>query len=137
MTYADTLAPELGRGFSYGEIVKPGSTRHAMPPEYMWRRLLPTLGLANELRARMQARRTIAGLRVNAAYRPRGGAANSQHKFNRALDLDLLPGDAKTPGMQTAYYEEAVKLWIDACARGLASARRDRSAAGNRGAGPG
>jgi hypothetical protein len=117
--YAEVLAPELGHGFDVGELVKAGSRRHVMPPEHTWKRMRPVLQLANNLRERMMKRRSIVGLRVNAAYRPVGGAANSQHKLNRAIDLDLFAGDARAPGMQSAYYEEAVRLWVDACKMGM------------------
>lgn len=115
-TYQSILAPELGRGFSYGEIVA-GSRTHALPPPYMRPRLVPTLALANRLRAAMLAR-GARGLRIQAAYRPKGGAALSMHKFNRALDLDLLEAD-DIPEMRLAYYEEGVRLWIAACSEGL------------------
>lgn len=93
-TYAIYLARRglLGRGFAFPEIVRDGSHRHVEPPRELWARMVPTLELAIELRARMLAA-GARGLRIAAAYRPLGGAADSQHKHNAALDLDLLPGD--------------------------------------------
>lgn len=108
--YAEILAPELGRGFSIREIVKPGNRRFEMPQtERHMRRMLPTLALANELRAVMVEKHHAKGLIVHAAYRPHGGAKLSMHKYNRALDLDLYDEDVERLG--SAYYEEAVRLW--------------------------
>jgi hypothetical protein len=67
------------------------------------------LQLANLLRQRM-LERGARGLRIQAAFRPEGGAALSQHKFNRALDLDLLPGDYDHA---RAFAEEATKLYCE------------------------
>lgn len=109
--YRSILTPQLGKGFEFGELVKPGNRRLEVPPtERLMRRMLATLELANELRARMVAI-GCKGLRINAAYRPKGGAALSQHKYNRALDLDLLQPDYDK---KAVYYEEAVKLWVEA-----------------------
>lgn len=118
MTYAEILAPQLGRGFTIGEIVIPGSRTHREPPAYMRPRMLPVLACANDLRARMVAA-GCRGLRVQAAYRPVGGARYSQHKTNRALDLDLLHDD-DAQIMREAYYRTAVQAWVDWCASGLA-----------------
>lgn len=112
-SYEEMLAPLLGHGFAYREIVNADKHAHSLPPRGMWTSLLPTLDLANDLRARM-IKRGASGLRINAAYRPTGGASNSQHKRNRALDLDLLLPDY---GLKRDFYEEAVKLW---CERGRA-----------------
>lgn len=109
--YGDLIATALAPGFSIGELVRIGSPRLVLPPERYWGRIVDTLILANELRARMKAL-GAKGLRVNAAFRPDGGAPNSQHKHNRALDLDLLQGD---DGLADEYYVQATKLW---CERG-------------------
>lgn len=69
------------------------------------------LQLANLLRERMLLR-GARGLRIQAAFRPLGGVKTSAHKHNRALDLDLLPGDF-TPELKAAFYEEAVKLYCE------------------------
>ena len=100
----------LGHGFAVGELVKPADRRHVLPPNEHVARMIPSLRLANELRARMVKDHGIRGLRVNAAYRPKGGAGRSAHKVNAALDLDLLPGDY---GKIQAYYETAVRLWCE------------------------
>jgi hypothetical protein len=107
-TYADVLAPQLGRGFSYSELVQLDKYNKMLPPRQMWSRMLPTLALANELREVMVRQHGAKGLRVAAAYRPTGGAKASQHKVNRALDIDLLPADYS---LSTAYYLTAVRLW--------------------------
>lgn len=108
-TYADLLdgLDLLGHGFSFAEIVREGSPRHTIPPPRLWSRMAPTLHLANELRARMVAA-GARGLRVAAAYRPLGGADDSQHKHNAALDLDLLPGDER---LQVVFARTAAHLW--------------------------
>lgn len=97
----------IGQGFALGELVQLGSPRRAEPPRKLWRRMVPTLALAIELRARMVAA-GARGLEVHAAYRPEGGADDSQHKYNAALDLDLLPGDDR---LRWTYVEVAAKLW--------------------------
>jgi hypothetical protein len=88
-----------------------------MPPRRLWERIAPTLIVANNLRARMIAQ-GATGLLVRAAYRPSGGASNSAHKSNAALDLDLIPGDVariKLLGsdLRAIYAEEAVRLWCE------------------------
>jgi hypothetical protein len=90
-TYEALLAPYLKPGFAFREIVNDTPT-HEMPPSKYFVRMIRLLQIANELRERMLMR-GARGLRVNAAYRPKGGALFSAHKSNRALDLDLLPGD--------------------------------------------
>jgi len=105
--YRTAIEHALYPGFGFAEICRPGSRTHQLPPESMWKRIIRPLQLANELRKTM-IEKGAKGLRCNAAYRPEGGAANSQHKHNRALDLDLLPGDYN---LTKVYYEEAVRLW--------------------------
>lgn len=106
--YAALLEPYLAPGFAFHEIVRFGSRTKGIPPHSMWRSMIRPLQFANELRAVMVEKHGAKGLRVNAAYRPNGGAARSMHKRNRALDLDLLPGDY---GLTHVYYDEAVTLW--------------------------
>jgi hypothetical protein len=91
-TYNAMVEPYLGPGFSYRELVHEGLQNKQLPPAAMRSRIIRPLQLANELRNRMKSR-GARGLLIAAAYRPKGGAAMSQHKFNRALDLDLIPGD--------------------------------------------
>ena len=118
-TYADYLRRhnQLDRGFGFDELVKRTISdirgRYRAPPPQHWHRMVPTLALANELRNAMRDGYpgnpvSASGLRVAAAYRPRGGAALSQHKRNAALDLDLLPSDYD---LTQVYYETAVRLW--------------------------
>lgn len=98
----------LGQGFTIDELVRAGP-RHMAPPMRLWSRMPATLALAVELRRRM---REIGarGLRVAAAYRPVGGAGDSQHKHNAALDLDLLPGDER---LQLQYVKVTAELWAE------------------------
>jgi hypothetical protein len=108
----------LGHGFSYKELVRPRYRdfrgRFRPPPSHFWARMVPTLAAANDLR-RIVCNPDgnippVGGLRIAAAFRPKGGAGRSQHKFNAALDLDLLPTDA---GQARRFYREAVKLWSE------------------------
>jgi hypothetical protein len=111
--YATFLArcEVLERGFTVAELVRqdpPGFVPdHLEPPRELWARMVPTLALANELWARMR-NAGARGLLVAAAYRPKGGAPDSQHKHNAALDLDLLPGDAH---LQRTFADVAADLW--------------------------
>lgn len=77
------------------------------PPMRLWRNMPATLALAIELRRRMIAT-GARGLVVAAAHRPQGGALDSRHKFNAALDLDLLPGDER---LGDEYARVAAELW--------------------------
>jgi hypothetical protein len=122
--YRAIIAPHCGPAFAFREICKPPNVRFQVPPFAMARRMIPTLELANELRLRMSYRCDregwgFHGLRVNAAFRPRGGAPNSQHKHNRALDLDLMFRDwdpatvDRSTEIRRAWYEVAVGLWLE------------------------
>lgn len=110
----------LGRGFAYRELVRPLYAdvrgRFREPPRHLWRRMVPTLAVANDLRRALCDEPSdspgLRGLRVAAAYRPSGGAPRSQHKVNAALDLDLLPADYR---YTERFYRAAVTLW---CAYG-------------------
>lgn len=104
--YEELLRPHLTPGFSFREIVN-GNRAHRMPPRSMWSRMIRLLQLANALRQEMISR-GAKGLLVNAAYRPDGGAATSQHKYNRALDLDLFPSDY---GLAGRFAKEAVRMF--------------------------
>lgn len=115
--YADFLEELhlLGRGFSFRELVRPIYRdlrgRFREPPRDLWHRIVPTLGVANDLRRALcheAGPSPLRGLRVAAAFRPRGGAPRSQHKVNAALDLDLLPADS---AHTRRYYQAAVELW--------------------------
>lgn len=102
----------LGHGFSYGEIVKPlrfdlrrrfvdlGTGERAMT-------MAMTLAAANVFRERAMVEAGVKGLKIAAAYRPSGGANNSQHKFARALDLDRIGGSG------TEYFRCAVRFWCE------------------------
>lgn len=120
--YRAIIEPYCGPSFSFREICKPPSRRHALPSEKLARNIIPTLELANEARIRMAYRCDregwpFHGLRVNAAYRPFGGASDSQHKHNGALDLDamLVDWDPATVDhsvdFRRAWYEVLVGLW--------------------------
>lgn len=107
--YAELLRPHLTPGFSFRELVN-GTQNHAMPPRAMWSRIIRPLQLANILRVRMIVNHKARGLLLHASFRPKGGAATSQHKYNRALDLDLLPQDYDKA---KAFAAEAVRLFCE------------------------
>lgn len=83
------------------------------PPRSWWPRIIPTLELAEMLRAEVGH-----GLIVGNGYRPNpwnkkvGGARNSQHLHFRALDLDL-PRGHKTREHQERFYEAAGSIFLD------------------------
>lgn len=107
-------------GFAPSEIVQfagAAQARKALPPKALWGNMATTLDVANMLRARMVAH-GATGLVVRAAYRPIGGAPNSAHKRNAALDLDLMVRDVERFhalgfDMRAIYAEEAVRLWCE------------------------
>lgn len=101
----------LGHGFVFRELVRLSSPRHMLPPPKIWHRMVPTLALAHQLRQRV-INLGGAGLVVAAAYRPAGGEADSQHKHNAALDLDLLPADrARAGNFAYAFARVAAETW--------------------------
>lgn len=107
--YEKFLAPHLKPGFVFRELVT-GAQNKMLPPKSMWPRIVPALDFANVLRLRMMQEHGARGLLCVAAYRPNGGAATSQHKFNRAMDLDLFPEDYK---LAKEYATMAVRLFCD------------------------
>lgn len=128
--YGIVLASELGQGFALGELVRAGSRRHRLPPRPFLGNMLPTLRLANTLRRAVLSRDVDAhgpiigpigtGLAVAAAYRPEGGAKGSRHKWNQAIDLDLLGGSQLDHELAfRRYYRAAVLVWYTAAASGL------------------
>lgn len=121
--YKELLAKHGAGVFSPSELVVfsgEAQRRKALPPPHLRENILRALDLAVALRAAMLPR-GASGLLVRAAYRPHGGAPNSAHKRNRALDLDLLVADVRRVGddLRLAFAEEATRLW---CARGIADA---------------
>jgi len=98
-----------GLGFTIGELVRPGSPRHVLPPLELWPAMVGTLAAAMQLRD-MITGAGAKGLRVAAAFRPVGGTRASRHKMNAALDLDLLPGDQR---FAHAYLNLAASLFRD------------------------
>jgi len=82
------------------------------PPRRLWPNIIPTLKLADILRAQLGH-----GLVVGNGYRPEpfnsrvGGAPRSKHVTFRALDLDL-PKAHRTRDEQEEFYRLAVELWL-------------------------
>lgn len=113
VSYADYLGwhglAGPGLGFTVEELVRPGSPRHLDPPRTRWGSMVPALALAHELRRRaLEA--GARGLAVHAAFRRAGGAPDSRHKYNAALDLDLLPGDERFGG---AYLRLGARIFAE------------------------
>lgn len=108
------------------------------PPRYMWKNIIPTLWLAEELRERMNTDHggpEDYGLAVGNGFRPRdlnkrvGGARYSKHITFRALDLDLPRAIARDPLAQDALYSIACELFLEfgeKLGMGLGLYRRDR-----------
>ena len=122
--YRAIIAPHCGPAFAFREICRPPDRRFQVPPFVMARRIIPVMEAANELRLRMAYRCdregwAFHGLRPAAAYRPLGGARNSQHKENRAVDLDVMFCDwdpATVPhsvDFRRAWYEVLVGMWLE------------------------
>lgn len=101
----------FGHGFSYDEVVEKGNPRKQVPEKRSyWPDFALALAAANAFRERAMAEVPgLKGLRVNAAYRPNGGAENSAHKRARALDLDRIGGYKLTGGRN--YFRCAVRFW--------------------------
>lgn len=111
----------IGRGFEYREIVS-ASPRKQEPPDRLQANIVPALHAAIDLRERM-IKIGASGLNIAAAYRPKGGVKLSAHKWNRALDLDLLDGDQAldcTPHSLAEWFLiQAAELFAEYKARGV------------------
>lgn len=117
------LLTEHAPHFAIGEFVD-GTRTRMMPPRIIWTLMIQPAEWAEELRERLRLRCelegwTFHGLRIKAAYRPIGGAKDSRHKRNRALDLDLMfidwdparVSEAQSVGIRKAWYEILVAFW--------------------------
>lgn len=76
----------LKRYFEHGELVVPGYKRKMEPPPELFAGLVLPLALALLLR-QTQVAQGQGPLIVVATYRPNGGAKNSKHKVNAAIDV--------------------------------------------------
>lgn len=95
----------LDEEFRYGEIVNAQGDCQK-PPHRVWPRMVLTL-------AAVQLLRELWGRQVKiiAAYRPGNvGASNSQHKTNRALDVDYYSDD---PAELREWFLLATRFWCD------------------------
>lgn len=119
--YVRILLDHGAPGFSPSELVQfngAAQVRKAMPPRRLWANIGGALDIANILRTAMISRGATC-LIVRAAYRANGGAKNSAHKYNAALDLDLHAGDVKRvlaatgEDLRLAFAEEATRLWCN------------------------
>ncbi len=83
------------------------------PPRPWWPRIIPTLELAEMLRAEVGHPLIVGnGYRPNPWNRKVGGARRSPHLFFRALDLDL-PRGHKSREDQERFYEAAGSIFLD------------------------
>ncbi len=93
--------------FSYREVVNVWAGHRKMkPPKRFWYNIIPTIRAGDNLREDWGR-----PLRIVAAYRPWGGAKNSQHRKNRAIDYDLVGDDRTDP--------DCVENFRDLCATHL------------------
>ncbi|MDF1826028.1 MAG: D-Ala-D-Ala carboxypeptidase family metallohydrolase [Verrucomicrobiales bacterium] len=87
------------RYITANEIIRPhrnvrGGIANELPPRHMWKRLVPTLRVADEIRHRLGSPLKL----INSAYRSPdynlacSGATQSFHMQNRALDLMFREG---------------------------------------------
>ena len=62
---------------------------NTLPPHFLWQNIVPTLKIIDSLRERIEEPVTLLSAYRTPAYNARcpGAARNSQHKFNRALDV--------------------------------------------------
>lgn len=89
------------------EIIRPhrnvrSGVENHLPPEHMWKRLIPTLKIADQIRHELGSQL----VRINSAYRSpeynavcSGAASRSYHMKNCALDLIFESGPEKAAGM--------------------------------------
>lgn len=83
------------------------------PPREWWPRIVPTLRLAEMLRAIMGHPLVIGnGYRPPDVNKRAGGSRRSRHLHFRALDLDL-PTSRRSWSNRVRFYEAAVSLWLD------------------------
>lgn len=83
------------------------------PPVQWWDRMIPTLELAEEIRARVGHPLVVGnGYRPDPQNRMVGGARRSKHKYFRALDLDL-PKGYNSHAHQTAFYTAACAVFLE------------------------
>lgn len=83
----------LGRGYAHQEIVQHGQYNKLEPPRKLWRNGVTALGLGIMLRERAVDMLGCSGVLIHAGHRMRGGAKQSQHRWNRAYDFGLLQKD--------------------------------------------
>lgn len=91
--YREFLSTLNLRYFSEEEIIRPhrnyrNGVRNNIPPKSLWNEIIPTLRLADRLRADLGVRVTILSVYRSPDYNTAiGGASRSQHMRNIAIDL--------------------------------------------------
>lgn len=91
--YRDFLVSLELRYFSADEIIGPHrnyreGVRNHLPPRSLWKEIIPTLRLADELRHQLGVPVTVLSVFRSIEYNTAiGGASRSQHSRNKAIDL--------------------------------------------------
>ncbi len=84
-----------------------------VPPRDLWHRIIPTLLIAEEIRAEMGHALVVGnGYRSRDLNRAVGGSRRSQHIQNAALDLDL-PNSENNRENRRKFYAVACEFWRD------------------------
>lgn len=74
---------------SYAERERNGA-KNGLPPEVLWKNIVPTLWVLDQLRELFESPITLTSIYRNDAYnRAVGGATNSYHKRNQAIDFQV------------------------------------------------
>jgi len=92
---------------SYADQVRNG-VRNSLPPESLWPNLIPVLWVVDHLRACLGRPITLTSIFRDEDYnRAVGGASQSQHKLNRAIDFQVS-------GIKPAEAFERLRMFRDA-----------------------
>ena len=95
MTYATFLAGLQLRHFAPSEIIsyadrERGGVYNSLPPEDLWSNIVPTLWVLDQLRHYFNEPITLTSIYRSPAYnRAVGGASQSEHMRNAAIDLQV------------------------------------------------
>jgi len=98
--------------FSAEELIRPHrnvryGVQNTIPPKELWESLVPTLRVADTLRARLNVRVTVLSAYRSFDYNSAiGGASRSQHMRNRALDLRFDCSSDEAYAMAVALRQE-------------------------------
>ena len=110
--YQDFIAWHGIRHFTAAEVTLfRREARHVEPPRPMWRNIVPTLRICDELREELGHPLAVGnGFRNNAYNAKVGGRPSSRHLYNQAIDLDL-PTAHRGPGHRRKFADAIGRLW--------------------------